>query len=191
MQIFGRDVPSAEELWNLYDKLISRNEVWHKETFATAAKLCGLKRVYERKSGYFSCAAFAHATGQAPVAGVFIEEIRLFLSEAPRDVTVELWERESSKHKLLGKKYSEMFESKLGPPRIANDNKIFESNGFQVRVLVRPPVWVVISNLDVVKQLPNDCWSAAPQEWDSKLKITFGAENFESFIRGLEGDGGE
>lgn len=159
MQIFGREVPSPEALWNLYGRLTAFDELWHQETFAETARLCGLKRVSERKSGYFSFAAFPHTTGQAPIAETLIEEIRLFIGQEPRDIPASLWERDQDKHKPLARQYAKMFETRLGSPRIVNDNKIFESTDFRVRVLVGPPVWVVISSFAIIKRLPNDWWS--------------------------------
>ena len=49
MQIFGREVLSSEQLWNIYKLLISSDDIWHEETFLAAAKQCGLKRAAERK----------------------------------------------------------------------------------------------------------------------------------------------
>jgi hypothetical protein len=59
----------------------------------------------------------------------------------------------------LARAYSELFRQRLGPPRRANDNDIFEHQGHRVRVLLAAQVWVVISNLDVVRRLPNDWWA--------------------------------
>lgn len=158
MQIFGRDTPSPEALWGLYEALLATPAIWHASTFAASAKACGLRRVAARKSGYFAFSAFEHATGQAPITEGFIEEMRLFIGEEPRDLAPELWEKDRKKHAALAKQYAQMFQARLGAPRVANSNQIFETNGLRVRVLVGPPVWVVISSLDVIRQLPNDWW---------------------------------
>jgi hypothetical protein len=158
MQIYGREVPDAEEILALYEKLTVYAGIWQKETFASTAKECGFKRVSEKKSGYFSFSAFKHVTGQAPVSGNLIEEIRLFIGGEPSDLSAELWEKDRKKHALLGKKYSELFTSKLGTPRVSNTNDIFEASGIRTRILVAPPVWVVFSSLEVIRQQPDDWW---------------------------------
>ncbi|ENV08699.1 hypothetical protein F966_02814 [Acinetobacter higginsii] len=53
MQIYGRDVLSSDELWELYQRMIQTSELWNPETFKEAAKKCGFSRVAIRE-GYFS-----------------------------------------------------------------------------------------------------------------------------------------
>jgi hypothetical protein len=158
MQIYGREVLSCEQLWDLYKLLISSDDIWHKENFIAAAKECGLKRVTERE-GYFSFTFSNHTTGQAPIVNGLIEEIRLFIGNEPRQLDETAWRKDKHKHSLLAEEYSEIFTDRLGSPRIANNNDIFEYNGYRVRVLASSTVWVVISNQAIIKQLPNDWWS--------------------------------
>ena len=143
----------------MIENIMVNNKIWRKETFKDAAKSCGLKRISERKSGYFAFSVFAHVTGQAIAAGNLIEEIRFFIGSQPPDLSMEAFQKDRHKAGLLAKEYAEMFETIIGSPRIANDNKIFESKDFRIRVLAPQPVWVVISSFEVIKQLPYNYWS--------------------------------
>ena len=160
MQIFERKFPDAEELWPLVASLMANDKVWRKETFKDAVKSSGLRRISERKGGYFAFSAFEHVTGQAVTSENLIEEVRIFVGNEPPGLSIEAYEKDRHKTKLLAKKYVELFKKHMGLPRVANDNKIFEINGFRVRVLAAQPVWVVVSSLEVLQQLPDDWWAA-------------------------------
>ena len=162
MQIFGRDVPDAEALWQWYGSLATTPAIWRKDSLAASAKQCGFKRVSERKNGYFAFSLFEHATGQAPVQGELVEEIRLFIGQEPKDLAMDLWEKDHKKHAALAKQYARRFQDGLGAPRLANGNSIFEANGLRVRVLAAECVWVVVSSLEVVRQMPEDYWKPTP-----------------------------
>ncbi|MCZ0735913.1 hypothetical protein [Phreatobacter sp. AB_2022a] len=92
-----------------------------------------------------------------------MEELRLFIGQAPRQIGLEEFAGERRNISVLAAAYSDMFRSRLGPPRRANDNDIFEYDNHRVRVFAAAygPVWVVISNRDIIRQLPNDWWGEA------------------------------
>jgi hypothetical protein len=156
MQLFGREVPSAEAVLGLYETLTQHKALWHPESFAATAKQCGLKRIALKKSGYFTFSVFAYATGQATISNGLIEEIRVFIGAEPKDCPTQLWEQDKEKLLVLTDEYAKMFETKLGPAKIYMNNKIFEQDGFRLRVLNGSSVWIVLSNLDILKQLPHD-----------------------------------
>jgi hypothetical protein len=160
MQIFGHSVLSPSELWGLYTRVAATSNIWRPDYFASAAKQCGLKRIAARR-GYFSFSGPYDLKGQAPITAGHIEEIRFFIGNAPRDVSTELWESESPKISVLASAYSEMFQKALGTPRYANDNTIFEYDGYRIRVLATNSVWVVVSSFAVNAMLPND-WFPPP-----------------------------
>ncbi len=157
MQIFGHGVISPSELWNLYTRVAATADIWRPDCFAASAKQCGLKRITARR-GYYSFSGPYDLRGQAPVTAGHIEEIRLFIGNAPRDISAEVWEAESPKISVLASAYSEMFQRALGAPRYANNNTIFEYDGHRIRVLATDSVWVVLSNFSVNAMLPNDWW---------------------------------
>lgn len=158
MQIYGRDVLSSDELWELYQLMIQTSELWNPETFKEAAKKCGFSRVAIRE-GYFSFSGKKHLTGQAKIVDNFIEEIRLFIGNEPKNLTEELYKKDRRKIGKIAAEYSAQFKQQLGEPRISNNNVIFEYNDHRLRVLPTNCVWVVISNLSILKQLPNDWWA--------------------------------
>ena len=158
LQIFGRDVPSSDDIWQLYSQIIQTPELWKMETFKEAATKCGLRKIAARR-GYFSFFGKHHVTGQAPIVGGFIEEIRLFIGEEPKDLPEALYKKDCGKLGQIASEYSARFRQKLGEPRMAHDNDIFEYNDHRVRVLPTGCIWVVISKLSVLKQLPNDWWA--------------------------------
>ena len=157
MQIFGHGVISPSELWNLYTRVAASVDIWRPDCFAASAKQCGLKRIAARR-GYYSFSGPYDLKGQAPVTAGHIEEIRLFIGNAPRDVSTEVWEAESPKISILASDYAEMFKRALGTPRYANNNTIFEYDGHRIRVLATNSVWVVLSSFAVNAMLPNDWW---------------------------------
>ena len=161
-QIFGKDVLSASELWDFYSRVANSAKIWRTETFASSAKACGLKRIAFRQ-GYFSFSGPANLTGQAPITTGFIEEIRLIISKPPNEISEADWDAESPKLALLGSDYARLFCENLGAARTAHRNEIFEYHQHRVRVLTTHFVYVVISNLEIVAQLPNDWW-APPTE---------------------------
>lgn len=158
MQIFGRDVPSADDIWTLYSQITQSPELWKPDSFKAAATQCGFRKIAARQ-GDFSFSGKDYTTGQAKIEGDFIEEIRLFIGQEPKDLSEALYEKDRKKHTQVAAEYSARFRQELGEPRVANDNDIFEYNDHRVRVLASRYVWVVISNLSVIKQLPND-WLA-------------------------------
>lgn len=160
MQIFGKEVPSPEDIWQLYLCVQETPEIWLTSTFKDAASTCGLKKIAQRKS-YFSFSGESNLTGQAPFADDFIEEIRLFIGQEPKDLSEELFRKDGKKHRQLAKSYVERFEEALGAPRSANGNEIFESDGFRLRVTSADCVWVVISSLEVVRQMGEDWWAVS------------------------------
>ena len=157
MQIFGREVPTSEDVWQLYSQIIQTPELWMAGAFKEAASKCGLRKVAARQ-GYFSFSGKNHMTGQAPVVDDFIEEIRLFIGQEPRDLTEALFETDRGKISQLAADYSSLFRQRLGEARTPHNNDIFEYNDHRVRVLSSGCVWVVISNLSIIRQLPNDWW---------------------------------
>ncbi len=159
MQIYNREVLSSAELLRLYRDVTDSPVIWQQESFADAARQCGLKRIAARQ-GYFSFSAARHTTGQAIVRDGFIEEIRLFMGGEPRDLSMELFEEDRHKIPLLAAEYSESFRSHLGPSRRAGSNEIFESKTHRVRVLASGEVWVVLSNHAVLSRLKIDYWKA-------------------------------
>ena len=162
MQVFGRDVPSPDDIWQLYSRIVLTPGLWRPETFKEAATQCGLRRIAARQ-GYFSFSGKHDMTGQAPIAEGFIEEIRLFIGQEPKGLTEALYKKDRGKHAKLASEYSARFEEELGRPRIKNDNGIFECGDHRIRVLPTNCVWVVFSNLSTVKQFPNDWWAADSQ----------------------------
>jgi hypothetical protein len=174
MQIFGRDVPAPEDLWQLYSQIVQTPELWKTQTFKAAATQCGLRAVTARR-GYFSFSGKHHVTGQAPhgMADHLIEEIRFFIGQAPKDLDLALYEKERQKIGQLAWAYCTLFRQNLGEPRKANANDIFEYNDHRVRVLAAECVWVVISNLSVIKQLPHDYF--APKNTESPMDALLGA----------------
>lgn len=160
MQIFGRGIPTSDEVWQLYSQIAQTPDLWMAETFKEAATSCGFRKVSPRR-GYFSFSDKHHMTGHAPIVGDFIEEIRLFIGQAPKDLAETLYKKDRRKIGLLASEYSALFREKLGEPRTANDNDIFEYDDHRVRVLPTDCVWVIISNLPIVRKLPNDWWAPA------------------------------
>lgn len=158
MQIFGRDVLSPDDLWLLYKQIRQTPELWRAESFKEAATACGFRKVAARQ-GYFSFSGKHHMTGQAPIVNGLIEEMRLFIGQEPKGIDQALYTRDSKKNGKLASEYSALLERELGAPRKANSNDIFEYQDHRIRVLSADCVWVVISNLTVVKQLPNDWWA--------------------------------
>lgn len=158
MQIFGRDALSIADLWQLYSLIATSKDIWHPDTFASCARQCGLRRIAARRE-YFSFSAHADTRGQAPITSGFIEEIRLFMGNPSRNLSEDEWNRDCHKLPLLASEYSALFCRKLGPPRKANSNDIFEYDDHRIRVLASQSVWVVISNLEVISRLPNDWWA--------------------------------
>lgn len=157
MQIFGRDVPTPEDIWQLYSQIIQSPELWRAGEFKDGAGKVGLRKVASRQ-GYFSFSGKKHMTGNAIIVGDFIEEIRLFIGREPKDLTEILYQEDRGKIAQLASEYSALFRQELGEARVAHDNNIFEYNDHRVRVLSSGCVWVVISNLSVIRQLPNDWW---------------------------------
>lgn len=157
MRIFGRDVPTPDDIWQLYSQISQTPELWRVERFKEEATRCGLRRIVARQ-GYFSFSGKPPMTGNAPVIGDFIEEIRLFIGNEPKDLSETLYKEDCGKIAQLAAQYSSLFRQKLGEPRVAHGNDIFEYNDHRVRVLSSGCVWVVISNLAVIRQLPNDWW---------------------------------
>ena len=158
MLIFGREVPSTKDIAELVSCVMHNDGIWQKSKFKESAKLCGFKRINERKSGYFSLAIFEYATGQAIIAGDVIEEIRIFIGSEPADLDMDSFEKDQKKAGVLAKEYIKALEETLGHPRQSNSNSIFELRHLRVRVLAPQPVWVVISNLHVIKALDRDYW---------------------------------
>jgi hypothetical protein len=157
MRIYGRDVPTPEDIWQLYSQIIKSAELWGAGEFKDAATEFGLRKVL-RRQGYFSFSGKNHMTGQAIIVDDFIEEIRLFIGSEPKDLNEMLYKEDRGKIAQLASEFSALFTQKLGEPRVAHNNDIFEYNDHRVRVLSTGCVWVVISNLSVVRQLPNDWW---------------------------------
>lgn len=157
MRIYGRDVPTPEDIWQLYSQIIQSPDLWAAGEFKDAAVNVGLRKIAPRQ-GYFSFSGKNYMTGQAIIVDDFIEEIRLFIGSEPKDLTEMLYKEDRGKIPQLASEYSVLFRRKLGEPRIAHDNDIFEYNDHRVRVLSSGCVWVVISNLSVIRQLPNDWW---------------------------------
>ena len=157
--IFGKAVLSPGDLWNLYSGIVERPEIWTPDSFATSATYCGFKRVARRKSNYFSFYGPTNSSGQAPITAGLVEEIRITTSKSDRDTTAELWEADQPKLALLGSAYSSIFREHLGSPRRANNNDIFESDGYRVRILASQFVWVVVQSLSIIDKLPNDWWA--------------------------------
>jgi hypothetical protein len=160
MQIFGHSVISPGELWNLYTRVAAAADIWRPDCFTASAKQCGLKRIAARR-GYFSFSGPYDIKGQAPITAGHIQEIRLFIGNAPTDISVEVWKAESPNISVLASDYSEMFQRALGAPRYFNDNTVFEYDGHRIRVLATDSVWVVLSNLAVNAKLPNDWFPRA------------------------------
>lgn len=158
MEIFGQQVLSEDELWDLYTRIAASEAIWRPDEFAAAARACGLRRIARRKA-HFSFEGRGDLRGQAPIVEGAIEELRLFIGNAPSDLDLAQWQRDSPLLRELARSYSALFRQRLGPPRRAHDNDIFEYQGHRVRVLADNQVWVVISNLDVVRRLPNDWWA--------------------------------
>lgn len=99
-------------------------------------------------------------TGQAPLVEGFVEEIRLFIGQEPKDLPEPLYKKDRGKIAKIASSYSDRFKEELGEFRTANKNRIFECDGHRVRVLPADCVWVVISNLSNLKHVPNDWWAA-------------------------------
>ena len=160
MLIYDREFPDAETIDQLIGDLMAAPGLWTRAGFAAAARSCGCKRISERKSGYFAFTIFDHVTGQAPLAGDMIEEIRFFIGSEPKSLATEVWERDQALHGVLARACVKRLKLRFGRSRRLNDNWIFESEHYRVRVLVGPPLWVVLSSLAVVRQLPADWWAA-------------------------------
>lgn len=158
MQIYGRDTLSTEEIWQLYQFIIQTPELWRPETFKEAAKKGGLSRVAARE-GYFSFTGKKNIKGQAHIVNNFVEEIRFFIVNEPRNLTEELYKKDRHKVKKLAAEYSTKFKQQLGESRVSSNNDIFEYNDHRLRVLPNNQIGVVISKLSILKQLPNDWWA--------------------------------
>jgi hypothetical protein len=157
MRIYGRDVPTPDGIWQLYSQIIQSPDLWAAGEFKGAAVNVGFRKIAPRQ-GYLSFSGKNYMTGQAIIVDDFIEEIRLFIGSEPKDLTEMLYKEDRGKIPQLASEYSALFRQKLGEPRIAHDNDIFEYNDHRVRVLSSACVWVVISKLSVIRQLPNDWW---------------------------------
>jgi hypothetical protein len=171
MQIFGHDVISPSELWNLYKSVSSTPNIWRPDCFAASAKQSGLKRISARQ-GYYSFSGPYDLKGQAVVLAGHIEEMRLFIGNAPKDVNPEVWESESQKIPAIAYSYSEMFQRELGSPYYANKNTVFEYDGHRIRVLATNSVWVVLSNFAVIDMLPNYWWPSHKKPLPLPREIT-------------------
>lgn len=158
MQIYGRDVPGAEDIWRLFGEIAQTREIWNAATFKAAAAKCGLRKIAARH-GYFAFSGKLPIVGQAPVVDDAIEEIRLFIGQEPKDLSEALFNKDRRKGGQLATEYAARFRQELGAPRMANGNEIFESGDHRVRVMAAECVWVVISSLSVLKRLPNDWWA--------------------------------
>ena len=86
MQIFGGKALTSDQLWQIYTQIIKLPDIWHAASFADAAKDCGYKRVSKKISGSFSFNASNFTTGQAIINQGFVEEIRLFIGNGPKDL---------------------------------------------------------------------------------------------------------
>lgn len=160
MQIYGRDVPDPEYIWNMYGQIVQKAEIWNSETFQERATECGLRKIAARR-GYFSLAGKYHITGQAPVADGFIEEIRLFVGQEPKGLSEAIYKKDRKKISQIASGYSARFGQELGEPRTMNGNIIFEHNDCRVRVLSSNCIWIVISNLSILRRLSKDHWLPA------------------------------
>ncbi len=160
MQIYGREVLTSDQLWQLYTQMCNSPDIWQAANFATVAKDCGLKRVTKRKNDYFYFNTSNFTTGQAIVTKDLIEEIRLFIGNEPKELSEANYMKDRHKIALLAKEFVKLLTGKLGEPRQLNNNDIYEYNGLRVRVLANNNVWVVISNMAIQKQLGVDYFSA-------------------------------
>lgn len=156
MEIFGRKIPSPEQILHLHASLISNAEIWNKENFLAAAKSSGIKKIAERKSGYFSFTADNNITGQAIVYEQVIEEIRMFIGTEPKNLDEKRWKQDKHKLAVVEKEYAEAFQSAFGTPRGLYGNKIYEKDQIRTRLLHAPPIWVVISNIPIITSLSRD-----------------------------------
>lgn len=173
MWIFDRSALSAADLWKRYNQILLAPDIWREESFAGAARKCQFRRV-TRRSRYFGFTSAGNVAGQAPIENGFIEEIRLFIGNAPRDFPHEHVEEEYRKLQRLAVDYRNMFRSELGPPKQARQNEIFDYNRLRVRVFpaFAGPVWVVISNLDI---FPND-WVDEPDTGPAAMAASVAEE---------------
>lgn len=156
MTLYGEPALSADALWDLCSAVAATPSIWSPETFSSSARACGPKRVRERRR-HFSFHGPANLRGQAPVTEGWVEELRLFVGEAPRDVDEATWRREDRKISVLAERYARRFRAELGSSRTQWGNEVFEHGGHRVRVLPTQCVWVVVSSLAVVGRL-NDYW---------------------------------
>lgn len=160
--------PTTALIWSLYCRIVRAPELWTRKTFRSAAMNCGFRKISMTRH-YFSFLYQGALTGEARISGELISEIRLFLEPHPRELGMALDRQGKGKGnhpgthyaaKLCVSEYSSVFRQELGKPRLSNGNEIFEADGHRVRLLAAECVWVVISHLPVVAQLPYDWWAA-------------------------------
>lgn len=144
IQIYGRDVPTSEDIWQLCNKFMASSALWKAESFKTTAFDCGLRKI-ARRADYFTFSGTAHLSGQASLADGDVGEIRLFIGTEPRGLTDALYRKDRGKHVHVAAGYSMILRRQLGQGRTVGYDEEFLSEGYRISIRLKACVWVVLS----------------------------------------------